>query len=104
MYEREVNNLEREEKLMTIKNLILNTVQVEAIVLFGSYARNRERPDSDIDIAIKPKTELSKKEQLELQNKLEEALDIDMHLINLNNIEDDFKYDILITGKYWKER
>ena len=91
--------MEREEKLNTITKLILDNVPVEAIVLFGSYARNRERPDSDIDIAIKPKNELSKKEQLELQNRIEEAIDMDIHLINLDAIEDDFKYDILITGK-----
>ena len=91
--------MEREERLSTIKNLILENLPVDAIVLFGSYARNRERPDSDIDIAIKPKSELSKKEQLELQNRIEEAIDMDMHLINLDVIEDDFKYDILITGK-----
>jgi len=91
--------LDREEKISIIKEIILNSIDVESIVLFGSYARNRERADSDIDIAIKPKKSLTKQELINLQNIIEERLDMDMHLINLNLIEDDFRYDILITGK-----
>lgn len=92
--------MEREEKLKKIKEIILNTIKVEAIVLFGSYARNRERPDSDIDIAIKPTTNIDKYELLKLQNDIEDAIDTDLHLVNLNSIEEDFRYDILITGKH----
>ena len=91
--------MEREEKINAIKNILLNKLEVEAIVLFGSYARNRERPDSDIDIAVKLKNETTKELLMGIQNDIEEIIDTDMHLINLDLIEDDFKYDILITGK-----
>lgn len=91
--------MNREEKLAKIKDIILNNLQVDGIVLFGSYARNRERPDSDIDIAIKPEKNIEKDQLLELQNNIEEEIDTDLHLINLNEIEEDFRYDILITGK-----
>ena len=91
--------MEREEKINAIKNILLNKLEVEAIVLFGSYARNRERPDSDIDIAVKLKNETTKELLIGIQYEIEEIIDTDMHLINLDLIEDDFKYDILITGK-----
>ena len=91
--------MEREEKIKKIKEIILNKIEVDAIVLFGSYARNRERPDSDIDIAIKPTTNIEENILLELQNTIEDEIDTDLHLINLNIIEEDFRYDILITGK-----
>ena len=91
--------MNREEKLEEIKRIILEKLEVSAIILFGSYARNKERPDSDIDIAIKPKVVLDKFELINLQNELEESVNIDIHLINLNTIEEDFRYDILITGK-----
>ena len=91
--------MEREEKINAIKNILLNKLEVEAIVLFGSYARNRERPDSDIDIAVKLKNETTKELLIGIQYDIEEIIDTDMHLINLDLIEDDFKYDILITGK-----
>ena len=91
--------MEREEKINAIKNILLNKLEVEAIVLFGSYARNRERPDSDIDIAVKLKNETTKELLIGIQYDIEEIIDTDMHLINLDLIEDDFRYDILITGK-----
>ena len=68
-------------------------------MLFGSYARGDERQDSDIDIAIKPKKFMDKNEMIELQNAIEDEINLDVHLINLYTIEEDFKYDILITGK-----
>ncbi len=91
--------MDREEKINKIKEIILNTVDVEGIVLFGSYARNRERPDSDIDVAIKPADSIDKNVLVELQDSIEQAIDTDLHLINLDLIEEDFRYDILITGK-----
>ena len=91
--------MNREEKLGKIKEIILEKVKVSAIILFGSYARNKERSDSDIDIAIRPKIVLDKFELINLQNELEESVNIDIHLINLNTIEEDFRYDILMTGK-----
>lgn len=91
--------MERKEKIETIKEIILNRTEVEAIVLFGSYARNKERIDSDIDVAIKPEIQMDKIKLLELKNNIEEVIDMDVHLINLDWIEEDFRYDILITGK-----
>lgn len=91
--------LNREEKINKIKEIILNNIEVEAIVLFGSYAKKQERADSDIDIAIKPVKKTEKVELRKLQTIVEDAIDTDLHLINLNTIEEDFRYDILITGK-----
>lgn len=91
--------MKREEKIGIIKDIILNNIEVEAVILFGSYARNRERPDSDIDIAIKPKRDITRPELMRIQDEIEVKIDTDIHLINLNLIEEDFRYDILITGK-----
>ena len=91
--------MEREEKINSVKKIILNKIEVDAIVLFGSYARGRETAESDIDIAIKPIKKIEKNELLKIQENIEDAIGIDVHLINLNSIEEDFRYDILITGK-----
>lgn len=91
--------MKRDEKIGIIKDIILNNIEVEAVILFGSYARNRERPDSDIDIAIKPKRDITRSELMRIQDEIEVKIDTDIHLINLNLIEEDFRYDILITGK-----
>ena len=47
-----------EEKIKLINTTILNKVQCEAIVLFGSYSRGTQNNESDIDIAIKPENEI----------------------------------------------
>ena len=46
----------------TVK-LLKEKLNCEVIILFGSYARGDQRPDSDVDIAIKTKKEISKKDQ-----------------------------------------
>lgn len=83
----------------TKKILLLNLSNLDAIILFGSYARGTQKPTSDIDIAIKSIEILDSTIMLDLKNKIEEAIGIDVHLINLNTINEDFKYEILISGK-----
>lgn len=88
-----------EQKLETIKKTILEKIECEAIVLFGSYARGTQNNESDIDIAIKPQNEISKKELFYLSQELEDKINVEVDLIDLNNIGDGFRYEILINGK-----
>ena len=88
-----------EQKLNIIRKTILEKIECEAIVLFGSYARGTQNNESDIDIAIKPKKEVSKKELFYLSQEIEDRINIEVDLINLNNIGDGFRYEILINGK-----
>ena len=88
-----------EQKLEIIKKIILGKIECEAIVLFGSYARGTQNNESDIDIAIKPKNEVLKKELFYLSQELEDKINIEIDLIDLNNIGDGFRYEILINGK-----
>lgn len=87
-----------EENLEKIKKCILKNVECEAIVLFGSYARKTQNAESDIDIAIKPKKDINKKELFYLSQGLEEIAKKEIDLINLDNIGDGFRYEILING------
>lgn len=88
-----------EEKFESIKNILLRKFECEAIVLFGSYARDMQNEESDIDIAIKSNKKISKKEIFETRLELEETIKNDIDLINLDNINDDFRYEILMNGK-----
>jgi len=87
-----------EEKLEIIKKTILEKLQCEAIVLFGSYARGTQNKESDIDIAVKPKRKLEKKEQFYLSQKLADIINVEVDLVNLDNIGDGFRYEILMNG------
>ena len=88
-----------EEIIQKIKNSILEKLDCEAIVLFGSYARNTQNEESDIDIAFKSKREINKKEVFYLKQELEDIAKQDIDLINLDDIGDVFRYEILINGK-----
>lgn len=88
-----------EEKLEIVKKAILEKIDCEVILLFGSYARGTQNAESDIDIAIKSNKEISKKEIFEIRLELEETIKNDIDLINLDNINDDFRYEILMNGK-----
>ena len=70
-----------------------------AIILFGSYSRNTQRENSDIDIAIKSKCEISKIELFEISQELEEITKKDIDLIDLEKISDSFRYEILMNGQ-----
>ena len=82
----------------TVK-LLKEKLNCEAIILFGSYARGDQRQDSDVDIAIKTKKEISKKEIFELTQELEQLLKKDVDLVDLNAISDSFRYEILMNGQ-----
>ncbi len=88
-----------EEKIKLINTTILNKVQCEAIVLFGSYSRGTQNNESDIDIAIKPENEINKKDLFYLSQELEDIIKNDIDLVNLDDINDSFRYEILINGK-----
>ena len=88
-----------ERKIEKIKKVILEKIECEVIVLFGSYVRGTQNSESDIDIAIKPKKEISKREIFYMSQELENIINIEVDLIDLNNIGDGFRYEILINGK-----
>ena len=67
--------------------------------MFGSYSRGTQSNESDIDIAIKPEKEISKKDLFYLSQELEDIIKKDIDLVNLDNINDSFRYEILINGK-----
>ncbi len=70
-----------------------------AIILFGSYARKTENINSDIDIAIKLNKKISKKELFQLKLNLEDLVNKDVELLNLDEIADGIRYEILINGE-----
>lgn len=90
-------NKEKQEQII---NFLTTKTNCCAIVIFGSYARDSERPDSDLDIAIKTDKKLTSIEIFNLQNDLEDILKIDVDLIDLaQEMSDGFRYEILINGQ-----
>ena len=87
-----------EELQEKIKRIVLEKVDCEAIILFGSYTRNTQNAESDIDIAIKTKEVITKKDIFYIVQELEEEFKKDIDLIDINSIGDGFRYEILMNG------
>ena len=89
---------EIKEKLESAKQYLVSNFECEAILLFGSYARNSQNAESDVDLAIKVKKEIQPKELFEIKRKLEDIFEKDVDLIDLNNTQDGIRYEILMNG------
>ncbi len=78
-----------EPALKSIVDLIIRCVDPDAIVLFGSVAQRRVRPDSDIDLLVlAPFREPKRHRGLELRGLLERyALPIELHLLTPTEFE-----------------
>lgn len=83
----------------SIREKLIDDFECEAIILFGSFARGTQSEKSDIDIAFKSKRKISKKEIFEEKLLLEDISKRDIDLVNLDEINDDFRYEILMNGK-----
>lgn len=88
-----------EDIFKCVEDILLKKFNLHSIILFGSYARGKQKHNSDIDIAIKPMSKIQEAELINIKNEIEKIIGIDVHLINLDEINDDFRYEILLTGK-----
>ena len=80
-----------------IVKFLTKKYELEAIIIFGSYARNTQNEESDIDIAMKSVKNVNIQE---LKIELEDLLKKDIDLIDLDKIENEaFRYEILMTGE-----
>lgn len=86
-------------ELEIIKRILMEDFKPLAIILFGSFAKNTQSDESDIDIAIMA-SNIDKKKLFYEKQKLELEISRDIDLVNLNdkNMSDGFKYEILMNG------
>lgn len=87
------------EQLKKIQEILLQDFEPFFIILFGSYSRNSQNSESDIDIAIYKK-DVSKLDMFKEKQKLEDIVNKDIDLVNLadENMGNVFKYEILMNG------
>ncbi len=87
------------QELGIIKEYIIKEFNPLAIILFGSFSRNSQNVESDIDIAIISDI-LDKKKIFKEKQKLQELIKKDIDLVNLKSEEiyDSLRYEILMNG------
>jgi len=81
-----------------VKSFLIEELQAELIYLFGSYAKGKERPDSDLDLAFLSSKEIDDYQRFLTAQKLASKLNIEVDLIDLKKASTVFKAQI-IQGK-----
>jgi predicted nucleotidyltransferase len=86
-------------KLLALKPLLLSQYYVDKIGYFGSFARNEQTINSDIDILISLKKPLGWA-FFELQELLEKELSRKVDLVTVNSLKEQLRETILQEVKY----
>jgi len=92
---------EVKELFERLKEFFRNYEFIDFAIVFGSYAKNKAFPISDIDIAIHTSKELELLEIGEIISKLEKITQKDIDLVILNNLykkEPILAYNIVSEG------
>ena len=77
------------------RDVLADKYGVSVVGLFGSYARQEQRPDSDIDLLADILRPISLFELVGAELYLGEILDTKVDLIPWRDIRDELKYSIL---------
>lgn len=92
-------NIEIENKLKELKPVLLQKYYVDKIGYFGSFSRNEQTEDSDIDILVSFKKPLGW-EFFDLQEFLENELKLKVDLVSVKALKEQLKQVILTSVKY----
>jgi len=95
MYDR----VDIENKLKKLKSILQHQYYVEKIGYFGSYARNEQENDSDIDILVSFSKPLGW-EFFDLQEFLENQLQLKVDLVSEKGLKKQLRPKILNSIKY----
>ena len=87
------------EKINIIKNILVKAFSPYLIYIFGSTIKNRDRGESDIDIAILTDRRVDEYKLFILSQKLADILKKEVDLIDLNKASTVFKIQVIKTGK-----
>jgi len=98
--------MQRKEILNLIKNTLLDYTKDTSlqVYLFGSWAKNKERHTSDIDIGILSKNTLPKEYFANLRSYLEESIiPYRVDIVDLSEVNPEFLKRVKEEGTLWKD-
>ncbi|PUU86148.1 MAG: nucleotidyltransferase [Halanaerobium sp.] len=81
--------------LEKIKSFLIKELKAELIYLFGSYAKGKERRDSDLDLAFLAREEIDDYHRFLTAQKLASKLNIDVDLVDLKKASTVFRAQII---------
>jgi predicted nucleotidyltransferase len=91
-----VNRKQTEKKITEF--LKKKIPELLGIYIYGSFAENRLRPDSDIDIAFLTWEKISAVDKWKIQEELASLLDIDIDLVDLKDASVVLRAEVVENG------
>jgi len=88
-----------ENKLKELKPLLFKKFYVDKIGYFGSYSRNEQQEDSDVDILVSFRKPIGW-EFFDLQELLEKELELKVDLLSEKALKEQLQQIILSSVKY----
>ena len=94
----------KENKLNIITELLIEELNPDKLILFGSRAKGTSFPNSDFDIAVETEKIDFRKKRI-VKDKIRDVIGLHkFDLVFLNEVEKKFREIILETGKVIYER
>lgn len=84
-----------EEKKKQVIDILLNNIDCDLIYIFGSHAKNKERNNSDLDIAFLSDLDRDQYEIFMLAQKIADELKKEVDLVDIKNASTVFKAQII---------
>jgi predicted nucleotidyltransferase len=86
------------DELKTIKNILITELSPYLVILFGSVTENREREDSDIDLAYLSDRVYTDYQRFMLAQRLASRMKRDVDLVDLQRVSTVMQMQILHHG------
>ncbi len=84
-----------QEKLTNLKPILKSKFKVKKIGVFGSYAKNQQRPNSDVDILVEFSETIGLFKFIELENYLKKEIKLDVDLVVKNGLKNRIKQTVI---------
>lgn len=98
--EKGLSDLNQSERLKnSICNFFASDDAIELVILFGSRAQNRSRPDSDVDLAVLATAPLSVDDLVERKLNLASVIGYEVDLIDISQCHGAILEEIMCKGE-----
>ena len=78
---------EVQEQLAALKPQLMEEYPISEIGVFGSYARDEQRPDSDLDVVVTFDQPVTLFDLVRLENTLTKRLGVDVDLVTRDSLK-----------------
>ncbi|MEG1254928.1 nucleotidyltransferase domain-containing protein [Clostridium sp.] len=95
---RHLEEVNRDEIIKHITEYLINKENIVGVYIFGSFGTDDFNSQSDIDIAILPKGEISYSQCLKLNSELEDTIGIPIDLNDINALPEYIQVQVIMRN------